>query len=205
MARALVLVDLQYDFCPGGALAVAHGDETIAVANRLIPKFQTVVATQDWHPPDHGSFAINHPGKQPYEIIDLNGLPQVLWPPHCVQGTRGAELHEALDRAAITCVFRKGTDPAIDSYSGFFDNGHRKSTGLGDWLKARGIDELFVLGLATDYCVKFTSLDARNLGFAVTLVEDGCRGVELNPGDSARAIAQMREAGCTVTDSSAVG
>jgi nicotinamidase/pyrazinamidase len=202
--RALVLVDLQYDFMPGGALAVARGDETVPVARRLMPKFDTIVATQDWHPPHHGSFAVNHPGKQPYDMGELAGLPQVLWPAHCVQGTHGAELHAELDRTSITEIFRKGTDPQIDSYSGFFDNGHRKATGLGDWLKARGITELYVLGLATDYCVKFTTLDARQLGFAVSLVVDGCRGVELNAGDSARAIDEMRAAGASVIDSSAV-
>ena len=203
--RALILVDLQYDFCPGGALAVAHGDETIPVANRLLQKFDTVVATQDWHPKDHGSFAANHPGKQPYEMIDLNGLPQVLWPPHCVQGTRGAELHADLDRAKITEVFQKGTDPSVDSYSGFYDNGKRKATGLGDWLKARGIDQLYVMGLATDYCVKFTALDARALGFDVSLVQDGSRGVELAPGDCDKAIAEMRAAGVKIVDSANVG
>ncbi len=202
--RALVLVDLQYDFCPGGALAVAHGDETIPVARRLMPAFDVVVATQDWHPANHGSFAVNHPGRQPYELAELAGLPQVLWPAHCVQGTHGAELHVDLERGRLTEVFRKGTDPAIDSYSGFFDNGHRKATGLGDWLKARGITELYVLGLATDYCVKFTALDARQLGFAVSVVADGCRGVELTPGDSAKAIAEMRAAGATIVDSSAI-
>lgn len=202
--RALVLVDLQYDFMPGGALAVSRGDEAVPVARRLMPLFDTVVATQDWHPPKHGSFAVNHPGKQPYEMAELAGLPQVLWPAHCVQGTRGAELHADLDRARITQIFRKGTDPQIDSYSGFYDNGHRKATGLGEWLKARGIDELYVLGLATDYCVKYTTLDARQLGFAVSLVVDGCRGVELTTGDSARAIDEMRAAGANVIESSAV-
>jgi len=202
--RALILVDLQYDFCPGGALAVARGDETIAVANRLIQKFSTIVATQDWHPKDHASFAVNHPGKQPYDVIDLDGLPQVLWPAHCVQGTRGAELHHHLDRNLITEVFRKGTDPAIDSYSGFFDNGHRKSTGLGDWLKQRDFKQLYVLGLATDYCVKFTTLDARQLGFEVFLVVDGCRGVNLDASDSDKAIAEMRDAGATIVESAQV-
>jgi nicotinamidase/pyrazinamidase len=202
--RALLLIDLQYDFCPGGALAVARGDETIPVANRLMPAFTTIIATQDWHPHDHGSFAANNPGKQPYDMSELGGLPQVMWPAHCVQGTQGAELCDALDRNMITEVFRKGTDPSIDSYSGFFDNGHRKSTGLGDWLKARSIGEVVVLGLATDYCVKFTSLDARALGLAVTVVADGCRGVELAPGDSERALAEMRDAGCTIATSSQI-
>lgn len=202
--RALLLIDLQYDFCPGGALAVARGDETIAVANRLMPGFSTIIATQDWHPPNHGSFAVNHPGKKPYEMIELAGLPQVLWPAHCVQGTEGAELCDSLDRNMITEVFRKGTDPTIDSYSGFFDNGHRKATGLGDWLAARSIDELVVLGLATDYCVKFTCLDARALGLKVTVVSDGCRGVELTPGDCERAFAEMRDAGCRIAASSEI-
>jgi nicotinamidase/pyrazinamidase len=199
--RALVLVDLQYDFCPGGALAVAHGDETVAIAARLERVFDPIVATQDWHPPGHKSFAVNNPGKQIGELAELDGLPQVMWPAHCVQGTRGAELHAGLDRSRITEVFRKGTDPEIDSYSGFFDNGHRKATGMGDWLKQRGVTELYVLGLATDYCVKFTVLDALQLGFAVSVVVDGCRAVELQPGDGERAIAAMREAGATVITS----
>ena len=205
MARALILVDLQYDFCPGGALAVAHGDETIAVANKLMPRFATVVATQDWHPANHASFAVNNAGTKIGQVIQLDGQPQVMWPAHCVQGTRGAELHDGLDKPRITHVFRKGTDPSIDSYSGFFDNGHKKSTGMGDWLKQHGIDEVVVLGLATDYCVKFTALDARGLGMKVSLVADGCRGVNLSPEDSAKAIEEMRAAGVTITESAAVG
>src|SRR5262245_31072886 len=195
---ALVLVDLQYDFCPGGALAVARGDDTIAVANREIPKHEVVIATQDWHPRDHGSFAANHPGREPYQVIDLNGLQQVLWPVHCVQGTRGAEFHDALDRSQIACVFPKGTDPTVDSYSGFWDNGRRKSTGMADWLRAQDITDLTILGLATDYCVKFTVLDAIAEGFAVTLIADGCRAVDLAPGDGERAVAAMRDAGAQI-------
>lgn len=202
--RALLLIDLQYDFCPGGALAVARGDETIPIANQLSARFDTVVATQDWHPPTHKSFATNHPGKQPYELIDLDGLPQVLWPAHCVQGTPGCGLHAALDLTRITRVFHKGTDPAIDSYSGFFDNGHRKATGLGEWLSARGVDDVVVMGLATDYCVKFTSLDARKLGMKVAVVADGCRGVELKPGDIDNAFAEMRAAGCSIVTSNEI-
>lgn len=203
--RALILVDLQYDFCPGGALAVARGDDAVAVANRLMPYFETVVATQDWHPADHASFATQHAGKQPGEVIELAGEPQVLWPPHCVQGTHGAELHAGLSRARITEVFPKGTDRTIDSYSGFFDNGHKKSTGMGDWLKARGVTQVYVLGLATDYCVKATVIDACQLGFDTWLIEDGCQAVELAPGDGERAIAAMREAGATVVESGAIG
>jgi nicotinamidase/pyrazinamidase len=203
--RALILVDLQYDFCPGGALAVAHGDETIEVANRLIPYFSTVVATQDWHPADHDSFAIRHPGKQPGDVIELAGAPQVLWPPHCVQGTHGAELHADLRRTKITEVFHKGTDRTIDSYSGFFDNGHKKATGLAEWLRERWITRVYVMGLATDYCVKATVLDARGLGFDTWVIEDGCRAVELAPGDGDRAFAAMREAGATLVESGSIG
>jgi nicotinamidase/pyrazinamidase len=201
--RALVLVDLQYDFMPGGALAVARGDEVVPVAQQLLPRFDVVIATQDWHPRDHASFAVNHPGKQVGEMIELDGLPQVLWPAHCVQGSRGAELHESLDKKRITAVFRKGIDPSIDSYSGFFDNGHKKATGLGDWVRDRKIRKLFVMGLATDYCVKFTVLDARQLGFETVLIEDGCRGVNLQPGDDTRAVAEMRRAGATIVKAAA--
>ncbi|HEX4455167.1 MAG TPA: bifunctional nicotinamidase/pyrazinamidase [Kofleriaceae bacterium] len=203
--RALILVDLQNDFCPGGALQVNRGDQTIAIANRLLPHFATVAATQDWHPPDHQSFAANHPGKQPYEMIDLHGLMQVLWPVHCVQDTPGAELRVDLDRTRITEIFHKGTDPAVDSYSGFFDNGKRKATGLGDWLRSRWVQQVYVMGLATDYCVRATALDARSLGFDVWLVQDGCRAVELKPGDGERAIAELRGAGCAIVESGAIG
>ncbi len=203
--RALILVDLQYDFCPGGALAVAKGDETIAVANRVMPNFSTVVVTQDWHPANHRSFAVNNPGTKPGDVLDLNGLSQVMWPVHCVQGTHGAEIHDGLDRTRVTELFRKGTDPEIDSYSAFFDNGHRKSTGLATWLEERWVKQVYVMGLATDYCVKFTALDARQLGFDVFVVEDGCRAVELHPGDGDRAIAEMRDAGCAIIESGAIG
>jgi nicotinamidase/pyrazinamidase len=196
--RALILVDIQNDFLPGGALAVPEGDQVIAVANALMPRFPLVVATQDWHPPDHGSFAANHPGRSPGEVITLSGLPQVLWPTHCVQGSRGAEFAEGLSRGPIAKIFVKGVDAEVDSYSGFFDNGRRRSTGLGEFLQAQGVREVAVLGLATDYCVKFTALDALSLGLKTTLVEDGCRGVELQAGDVARALAEVRAAGGAV-------
>lgn len=173
--KALILVDIQNDFLPGGALAVPEGDKVIPLANQLQPAFPVVVATQDWHPANHGSFAASHPGKRVFEQIELNGLPQTLWPVHCVQNTKGAELAAALNREHIAKVFPKGTDAGIDSYSGLFDNGHRKSTGLGDWLKAQGVTEVFVCGLATDYCVKFTALDATQLGFKTQLIEDASR------------------------------
>lgn len=203
--RALILVDLQYDFCPGGPLAVPRGDETIAVANRVIPHFSTVVATQDWHPPHHKSFAVNHPGARQGDIVELDGMAQVMWPEHCVAESHGAQLHDGLERGRITEIFRKGTDAEIDSYSAFFDNGHKKSTGLGDWLTERWIKQVYVMGLATDYCVKATALDARKLGFDVWVIEDGCRAVELTPGDGERALAEMREAGCTIVHSGAIG
>lgn len=193
--KALVLVDIQTDFLPGGALAVPHGDEVVPVANRMQAAFPLVVATQDWHPADHGSFASQHPGRKPGDLGELAGLPQVFWPDHGVQGTAGAALAPGLDTSRVAKVFPKGTDRTIDSYSGFFDNGHRKATGLGDYLSAQGVTEVFLLGLATDYCVQATALDARQLGFATTLVLDGCRGVELTPGDSARAVEAMLAAG----------
>lgn len=203
--RALILVDLQYDFCPGGALAVARGDETIAIANRVMPHFTTIVATQDWHPPDHKSFAVNNPGTKVGDLIDLGGTQQVMWPAHCVQETRGAELHAELARERINDVIRKGTDANIDSYSGFFDNGHTKATGLNNWLAERWIKQVYVMGLATDFCVKYTVLDALKLGYEVKLIEDGCRGVNLKPGDDERAIAEMRGAGAAVVESGAIG
>lgn len=203
-ARALILVDIQNDFMPGGALAAPHGDEVVPVANRLIPAFDLVVATQDWHPADHQSFASQHEGHSPGEVIDLHGLDQVLWPDHCVQGTRGAAFVDGLDLDQVDEVFQKGTDPTIDSYSGFFDNGHRKATGLGHFLAERDIERVFVCGVATDYCVKFTVLDALDLGFEVTVVLDGCRGVDLQDGDSERAVAEMKEKGATIATSDQV-
>ena len=193
--KALILVDIQNDFLPGGALAVPDGDQIIPLVNRLQSAFPLVVATQDWHPANHGSFAASHPGNNIFEQIQLNGLPQTLWPVHCVQGTPGAELAPALQRERIAKIFPKGTDSGIDSYSGLFDNGHRKSTGLGEWLKAQGVTEVFVCGLATDYCVKFTALDAAQMGFATSFIEDASRGVNLQPDDVKNAIAEMTRAG----------
>jgi nicotinamidase/pyrazinamidase len=199
--KCLVLVDIQNDFLPGGALAVPNGDAVIPVANKLQPAFPLVVATQDWHPANHGSFAANHPGKKVFERIELNGLPQTLWPVHCVQGTHGAELAAELNRDRIANVFRKGTDAGIDSYSGLFDNGHRRSTGLGEWLKAQRVTEVFVCGLATDYCVKFTALDAAKMGFKTHLIADGSRGVNLHPDDVSNAIEEMKRAGIKICQS----
>jgi nicotinamidase/pyrazinamidase len=202
--RALILVDIQNDFCPGGALPVPEGDALVPVANRLIPKFELVVATQDWHPENHGSFAVNHLGKKVGDTIDLSGQRQILWPVHCVQNTRGAAFVEGLDVAKIEKIFPKGTDPTIDSYSGFFDNGHRKSTGLGEFLKEQNVKDVYVMGLATDYCVKFTALDARQLEFNTFLISDGCRGIELRHGDIEATIDEMKRAGVTLLNSSEV-
>jgi nicotinamidase/pyrazinamidase len=202
--KALILVDLQNDFCAGGALEVNEGNQVVPIANTLLDKFDLIIATQDWHPADHGSFAAMHPWRKPGAMIELNGLPQVLWPIHCVQESFGAEFVKDLDSDKITKVFVKGTDVGIDSYSGFFDNGHRKSTGLADYLTEQGVKELYVLGLATDFCVKYTVLDALELGFEVNLVVDACRGVNLQPGDVDRAIAEMAEKGARLIESKGI-
>lgn len=196
--RALLLIDIQNDFLPAGALAVPNGDAVVPVANALMPQFGLVVATQDWHPADHASFASQHPGRQPGDVIELGGGPQILWPDHCVQNSSGAALAPALDRSRIDHVVRKGTDRRIDSYSGFFDNDHRKGTGLADLLRGLGVTEIVVVGLATDYCVKFTVLDGLELGFAVNVVREGVRSVDLQAGDGDAALAQMAAAGARV-------
>ncbi|HPA19954.1 MAG TPA: bifunctional nicotinamidase/pyrazinamidase [Verrucomicrobiae bacterium] len=193
--RALILVDLQNDFVEGGALPVPGGREVIGPTNRLQPQFDLVVATQDWHPPGHESFVTQHPGHAVGDVIDLNGLPQVLWPVHCVQDTPGADFVRGLDRARWDAVFQKGTDPSVDSYSGFFDNGRRRATGLGEYFAGRGVTDVYILGLATDYCVKFTALDARGLGFRTHVIADACRGVDLEPGDVDAALVAMRGVG----------
>ena len=196
--KTLLLIDVQTDFLPGGALAVAGGDVIIPVLNALQAEHELIVATQDWHPSGHGSFAAAHPGRRVGETVDLNGLPQMLWPAHCVRGTAGAAFAAGLATDRIEAIFRKGTDAGLDSYSGFFDNGHRQPTGLGGYLRERGVTSLSLCGLATDYCVKFTALDARHAGFDVTLVEAACRGVNATPGDAARALADMAAAGVRI-------
>jgi nicotinamidase/pyrazinamidase len=195
---ALILVDLQVDFMPTGMLPVAEGDQVVPLVNALMPAYHTVVATQDWHPGNHGSFAANHPWRKPGQVIELHGLSQVLWPIHCVQHTWGSEFVANLDTNLITKVFQKGTDPSIDSYSGFYDNGHRKRTGMAEWLKEQGIEEVHVLGLAADFCVKFTVLDALAEGFKATLIRAATRGIEMEPGDVERAVEEMRAAGAEI-------
>ncbi len=201
MKKALIVVDLQNDFCRNGALEVPDANAVIALTNALMPKFDLVVATQDWHPADHGSFAANHPWRKPGQLIELGGLSQILWPIHCVQNTYGAEFVKELDITKFHKVFRKGTDVNIDSYSGFFDNGHRKATGLGDYLTAEGVTDVYVLGVATDYCVKFTALDAAALGFATFLVADASRGVNIQPDDVANALVEMQRKGVKMVES----
>ncbi|MEQ1843101.1 MAG: bifunctional nicotinamidase/pyrazinamidase [Verrucomicrobiales bacterium] len=201
---ALILVDIQNDFLPGGALAVPQGDEIIATVNKLTSAFDLVVATKDWHPKDHHSFALNHPGRTPGEVVQLDGLEQILWPAHCIQGTRGAEFALDLDTAYIDSIFFKGTDPLVDSYSCFFDNAHRRETGLREYLVRHGITKVYLTGLATDYCVKFSALDALTLGFETHVIVDGCRGVNLKPEDSARALEEIKKAGGNLVQSDAV-
>lgn len=200
MTEALILVDIQNDFLPGGALAVPNGEEVIEVANRLQPQFDWVVATQDWHPQNHGSFADNHPGRRPGEIVELAGLQQVLWPAHCIQNEWGSQFAAELEMHRVTKVVQKGVDPTVDSYSGFFDNGRRRATELDDYLRSLGVTAVSVLGLATDYCVRFTALDACSLGYRTRLLLEGCRGVELETGDCAAAIREMAAAGVEICD-----
>lgn len=199
--RALILVDIQNDFLPGGALAVPRGDDVVGVANRLQRSFDRVIATKDYHPPGHGSFASTHPGRRVGDVIELRGLDQILWPDHCVEGTAGAEFAPGLDVSRIEKIFYKGVDPEIDSYSAFFDNASLRSTGLETYLSRQGLEEIFILGLATDYCVKATALDGIRLGFDVHVVADGCRAVDLAPGDGDRALEEMRAAGVRITNS----
>ena len=202
--RVLLVIDVQNDFCPGGSLAVEDGDEVVPVVNRIMPAFSRVVASQDWHPPGHVSFASAHPGQRPLDVVDAGGIEQVLWPDHCVQGTRGAELHPRLETGRIGLLLRKGMRPGLDSYSAFFENDHRTDTGLRHYLKGLSLREVFVCGLATDYCVFSSAMDARKLGFQVTLVRDACRGVGFPEGSIQRAVDVMLKAGVRLTNSSEI-
>ncbi len=175
--KTLIIVDIQNDFLEGGSLAVPNGNDVIPVLNEIQKDFDLIVATQDWHPQNHKSFAAEHPGKNEFEVIDLNGLQQVLWPVHCVQGSFGAEFHKDLNTNEVEAIFRKGMDPEIDSYSGFYDNGKRKNTGLFGYLKDRNVSEVFVAGLAADFCVYFTANDAIDLGFKTTIIEEASKPI----------------------------
>lgn len=185
--KALLLIDIQNDFLPGGSLAVPEGDLIIPIVNRLQGRFDLVVATQDWHPANHKSFASNHEGKQPFETTELLGLPQVLWPDHCLQGSPGADFAPALETNRIEAIFRKGTNPEIDSYSGFYDNGRLKSTGLADYLRGKGVSQLYLAGLAADYCVYYSAKDALSVGFETYLIEDATRPISQEGYEAARA------------------
>ncbi len=200
-AQVLLVIDVQNDFCPGGSLAVEEGDQVVPVINRLMPRFSRVVATQDWHPKDHVSFASSHPGKKVLDVVEVDGIEQVLWPDHCVQGTRGAELFPLLSVAGIELVLRKGFRRNLDSYSAFFENDHTTDTGLRFYLTGLGAREIFVCGLATDYCVRASVLDAVKLGFEVSVVSDACRGVDFPAGGVAKALSEMKAAGARVLSS----
>lgn len=197
--NALIVVDVQNDFCPGGALAVADGDAVVPVINALLPRFDTVVLTQDWHPANHQSFASQHAGKASFEMTDMPYGPQVLWPDHCVQGSAGAAFHPDLNTTPAQLVIRKGFRAGIDSYSAFFENDRSTATGLHGYLQDRGAQAVTLTGLATDYCVFYTAMDAVRLGYGVTLVQNACRAIDLD-GSLAEAMAQMQAAGVQFVD-----
>jgi nicotinamidase/pyrazinamidase len=198
---ALVIIDVQNDFCPGGSLAVADGDAIIPVINRLMPLFSRVAATQDWHPADHVSFASGHKGKKPQDVIIHRNKEQVLWPDHCIQATHGAALHPDLDRRFINLIIHKGMDPLLDSYSAFFENDKQTQTGLHGYFQVLGISRLYFCGLATDYCVFSSARDALRLGFEVAIIEDACRGVDFPPGNVDKCLAELREGGALLLHS----
>ena len=197
--KALLIIDMQNDFLPGGSLEVPEGDVVIPVINKIQDQFELVIATQDWHPEGHGSFASRHQGKEPMDKTELNGLEQILWPDHCVQGSEGAEFTKELDMKRVEAIFRKGMDPGIDSYSGFYDNGHKKSTGLADYLRGRNVTELSVTGLAGDVCVNFTIMDALKEGFNTTLIIDGTRPVDKDAFEE--AVENMKKNGVKILQS----
>ena len=193
MADVLLLVDIQLDFMPGGALAVPDGDAVVEPVNRLLARFDHAVATQDWHPPGHASFASSHPGKRPFETVTLDYGEQTLWPDHCVQGSAGAAFHPALDLRRVEMVIRKGFRPAIDSYSGFRENDRHTTTGLHGYLRERGFKRVFVTGLARDYCVHYTAIDALELGYEVVVLEDACRGLDPAGTEAARRAERISD------------
>jgi len=197
----LVVVDVQNDFCPGGSLPVRGGDEIVGTINRVSPSFAYVVATKDWHPADHVSFASNHPGGKPFETADAGGVVQTLWPDHCVRGTSGAEFHPGLDTRPFSCVLHKGTRNSLDSYSAFFENDRKTPTGLDYLLRGLGFGTVFLCGLATDVCVFFSAMDSVGLGYETYLIEDASRGVDLPPGSVRKAVESLASAGVRVVSS----
>lgn len=194
---ALLVIDVQNDFCPGGALPVPEGDRIVPVVNRLAGAFEHVILTQDWHPADHRSFASQHAGRAPYDVIEMPYGPQTLWPDHCVQGTDGAAFHPDLDTTRAQLILRKGFRRAVDSYSAFFANDHATPTGLAGYLREHGVERVVLCGLAADFCVRWSAVDARRLGFEVTVVEDATRGIDVN-GSLALGWREMREAGAEI-------
>ncbi len=192
--KALIVIDVQNDFCPGGALAVSGGDEILPLVNRMIAEAPHVVLTQDWHPAGHSSFASSHPGKNPFEPVAMSYGEQTLWPDHCIQGSQGAAFHPDLEWTKAELVIRKGFRPSIDSYSAFYENDHETPTGLAGYLRERGISQLTMVGLATDFCVAFSALDAVRQGFSVTVALDACRAIDLG-GSLAAMTQRMKEAG----------
>ena len=199
----LAVVDVQNDFCPGGALAVPHGDEVIPIINRVAESFRNVVLTQDWHPRTHQSFASTHPGRRPYETIMADYGPQILWPDHCVQGTSGADFEKLLQIPHAGLVLRKGIHPAIDSYSAFYENDHKTPTGLAGYLRERGLTRVFFAGLAYDYCVGYSALDARRLGFPAVIIRDACRAIDLN-GSVANIESEFARAGVELIETAEI-
>lgn len=198
--KALLIVDVQRDFLPGGALPVPDGDKIIPVINLLQEHYDLIALTQDWHPPTHLSFASNHPGRLPFEVTTLDGLPQILWPDHCVWNTPGASFADELDTSRAAVVFRKGMDPQVDSYSAFFDNGRRHKTGLDDWLRGMNVTEIHVAGLAADYCVAYTARDAAELGFKTVIIEDATRPISV--GNFVRLSEELQTRGVQIEPSS---
>ncbi len=203
MKTALLVVDVQNDFCEGGALEVKNGSKIISVINKLIKSklFDFIIATQDWHPRNHKSFASNHKNKNIYDIIKLNGITQVLWPDHCIQRTKGARFHNDLELGDKYYVFKKGKNPNVDSYSGFYDNDHATSTGLTEFLKKQNVTEVYITGLATDYCVKYTAIDSVKEGYKTFVIKDAVRGVNINKDDSSKAFTEMKKEGCKIITS----
>lgn len=200
--RALLLIDIQNDFLPGGALAVPEGDAILPLVNQLQERFGLVVATQDWHPQNHKSFASQHTGRQVFDVVELQGLEQVLWPDHCVQGTAGADFSAELRMHKVEAIFRKGMNPEIDSYSGFYDNGHLKSTGLADYLRGKGVTDIYLAGLAADYCVYFSAKDALQEGFKAHIIEDATRAI--SPEGFGKAKADIEAGGGEIVQSSSL-
>ena len=199
--NALMVVDVQNDFCPGGALAIQDGDRVIPVINQIQPIFDTIIATQDWHPPDHVSFAANHPGKKVYEIIDIDGISQVLWPPHCISGSMGAAFHPDLETKRFKFILHKGMNPNLDSYSVFLENDRKTPTGMDGYLRSQEITRVFLSGLATDYCVLYSALDAVSSGFETIVVLDACCGVDVPEGNIEKAIRLMKRSGVKIISS----